>query len=188
MTELPLPQPGLWVLLDTTPVWAGETVDGVIAKVATPTGRQIDREILRSRFSDVGCLVINSEDQILLARRHPFTTARWGWQLPVCDLAPGGDGAVAAAREVEATCGWRVRDAVAVGAWALWPEHTDHVRHLVVAQAHQQVGGHDPREIAATNWIARSDLSQVLAEVADSFTFAAVLWWAMGSITRLTTS
>jgi ADP-ribose pyrophosphatase YjhB (NUDIX family) len=171
-----------------TAVWSGLWLEGIVSTVASASGGRVDVEVVRSRFPDVACLVVDSDDRALLVRRHHVTLDRWVWELPLGSLARHEDVISAAKRTVTETCGWTVTGGRHVDTWALWPQHTNHIRHLIIARAARNVPGRDSRRAAATSWVGRSQLQTVTGDVRDIFTFAVLVWWAMGSMTALEAS
>lgn len=189
----PTGERGEWVIEAETPVYLGGWVEVATARVRSPIGREHSREIIRARSEDVGAVVVDSADRVLLLWRHRFVTGSWGLELPTGCLRKGEDAGEAAVREVVEKAGWSTSgDAHRVWTGARGPDHSDLVGHVVWLRASERVGSPDPEVAAHLHWLDRAQVRDALAEgrVNDVFTLAALLWWLAtdGGATPLVTA
>lgn len=168
---------GAWTRHDEQVVLSGDWLDVVVTDVSTPAGHRFSQDVVRARWDQAGCLVVNEAHQVMLVWRYRFITDRWGWELPTGSVLRTDDICAAVARLVEADCGWSVRGSQLVWSLPQSPDNTDRLGHLVWAQARDCLGPPDPHVIGQVGWFGIRQLRQVMNDsIHDTFTVAALLW------------
>lgn len=168
---------GAWTRHDERVILSGDSLDVAVADVSTPAGHRFRQDVVRARWDQAGCLVVNEAHQVMLVWRYRFITDRWGWELPTGGVHRDDDITAAVARQVEADCGWSVRGQQLVWSLPQSPDSTDRFGHLVWAQAGECLGPPDPHVIGQIGWLGLRQLRHVMNDaIHDTFTVAALLW------------
>lgn len=168
---------GAWTRRDERVVWSGDWLDLVVADVSTPAGQRFSQDVVRARWDQAACIVVNEVHQVMLVWRHRYITDRWGWELPAGGVHRDDDLGAAITRRVEADCGWSIEGPRLVWSVPQCPDTTDRIGHLVWARAGQCIGPPDAEAVAQVGWFDLRQLRQVMGDaVHDTFTVAALLW------------
>jgi ADP-ribose pyrophosphatase len=85
--------------------WVNLFADRVIA----PNGALIERyHIVDFEYTDVGCIVTNERNEVLLVKAYRYPTGTHGWEIPAGMVDSGEPATVAAAREVFEESGYHI--------------------------------------------------------------------------------
>ena len=150
--------------------------------VVHPDGTRYDHHAVRQTAAAVACVVRREDGAVLLMRRHRLVPDVWGWEVPAGRVEPGESVEEAAARETLEETGWTVRDVRLVTGFHPLGGSSDQRFEVCVAEADEQVGGHDPVEADRLEWVLPQGLRELVraGEVPEGLTLVALLWLLSG--------
>ena len=110
----------------------GRVVDVYLDKVATPEGKQINREVVEHSGGVVTLAIV--EGQVLLVRQYRHPAGQSLLELPAGKLEKGEDPAECAARELEEETGYRPERVYELGRFYASPGYLGEIFYLYVAE------------------------------------------------------
>lgn len=135
-----------------------------VAHVTLPDGVQFEQIVLRVHPAAM-CVLVNDEQQVLMARRHRFISDLWVWELPGGYVDEGEDPATCAAREAEEETGWRPDAVEHLCSFQPMTGNADALNHVYLGRNPVQVSDMlDVNETQSTAWIPLDDVPALITE------------------------
>lgn len=151
-----------WSVHGSRRVYASEWVNVDLDDVEIPGGRRFDHHVLRFPRVSVGAVVAKA-DQVLLLRRHRFTTDRWGWEIPAGWSDEGEDPAEAVLREVEEETGYRASTVELLTMYHPMSGISAHKYRVYAVSGVELVGEPEEAEASRVEWVPLPKVRELLA-------------------------
>jgi len=117
----------------------GRRFDFQVVRETLPTGRVIEREVVRHPGAAV-VLALDDAGRIAMIRNWRVAVGRWVWELPAGTLEPPEPADRCAARELEEEAGLRAARLEHLGVFYTTPGMTDERMHAFLATGLARVG------------------------------------------------
>jgi 8-oxo-dGTP pyrophosphatase MutT (NUDIX family) len=174
-----------WQVMGERSLYESPWVSLRLVDVVHPDGHRYEHHAVRQPAPAVACVVrrrAGDEDEVLLLWRHRLVPDCWGWEVPAGRVEPGESYETAAARETLEETGWTVRDVRHLTGFHPIGGTGDHRFEVCLAEADEQVAGHDPAEADRIQWWPTSQVRELVrsGQVQEGLSVVALLWLLSG--------
>lgn len=173
----PVPD-GTWLHRREHVLYDSEWVRLAVADVVMPDGTQVDHHVVRVPRQAAGTIVVR-DDAILLLYRHRFITDTWGWEIPAGAVDDGETWEQAAIRESLEESGWEPQSVTRLCSFHPANGLLDQTFHIFLSSDAVHRGEpHDRNEATRIEWLARSDVVDMLRDgaISDGLSFAGLAY------------
>ena len=171
-----------WQVLGERRVYDSPWLTVHLLDVVHPDGTRYDHHAVRQTAAAAACLVRRDDGDVLLMWRHRVVPDVWGWEVPAGRVEPGEAVEAAAARETLEETGWTVRAVRRATGFHPLGGSSDQRFEVCLAEAGEQVGGHDPVEADRLGWFSSAGLRELVrtGAVQEGLSLVALLWLLSG--------
>jgi 8-oxo-dGTP pyrophosphatase MutT (NUDIX family) len=169
-----------WVTHGSRSLYSSRWLDLQLVDVTSPDGKRFEHHVVRMQRVAAVVVLDDSEEHVLMLRRHRFIDDSWGWEVPVGIVEPGEDAAAAASREVEEETGWRVSTLERLLKYQPVLGIADTPHEVFIAHGSTQIGTPtDLTEAADVAWIPVGELLAKInaGEIRDGASLVPLLYW-----------
>lgn len=167
-----------WIAHGERSIYSSRWVDVRLVDVETPDGHRFEHHVLRMQRVAVAVVLDETEQQVLMLRRHRFVDGSWGWEVPVGIVEADEAPEETAAREVEEETGWRPRELRRILEFQPAIGIADTPHEVFLGRGAQEIGAPtDLTEAAEVAWVPVEALLTMVNDglIRDGATLVAVL-------------
>jgi 8-oxo-dGTP pyrophosphatase MutT (NUDIX family) len=178
-----------WAVHGERAVYESPWMSVLLADIEIPGGKRFEHHLVRFPRPASAAIIHDRERGVLLLWRHRFITDRWGWEIPAGAVDAGETPAECAARETLEETGWRPGPVRPLLSFNPAPGGIDQTFHVFAADGAEYVGEPaDPSEAERVEWVPLAMVRELIhaGEVPDGYSLAALLWFLLFEVERLT--